>query len=760
MIRALTLEKFGRFGSARFEFGAFTVFLGPNEAGKTTIFDAIFSRICGLKRNTAEGRRIHDRYGSGAVAGIEFSGESFTIDRDEFMALYAIQSGDIDIDFTGGQWLDRVKASVFTGGIDPNRIAGNMSALASDRGNLSHVRERRDAQKRLDSARERLAALLDERGKVLNRERASGDKEARKASLERDMSSARAAVSSLEARVKQQELLRERTSLLRVMDMLAAGKSIDARLEALSRFSADESTTLDALVASVKEADTGILSNRAQHQALADEMRRFEAEREAQLVEREGVRPASELAGMMLDRIERGRPLPAVKKSVRWNPLFVAGALIVAAGGATGAALVQEQLYRITLACLGGLFLFLGLVLARRVEQTLVPPDETEYAGAIRAEWHARTGDGVLNGSTVDELRVELWHRQMAYDNASKAAARAEQNFRIVRQRAAAMDASHAGLLAAREKASAALSAWLSERGLASPDAYRPGRAELERARREREEWAASTARECASRGADGPGQLEALCLSRISALAIEITERQLSDAELNGLAKELASRRAELEKMASELPLLAEDLGRDRGAVHASMGDLPERIAALGRDISLMERNVEELDITREANAVAASIFGDMALDGEALFRSLSEEVARTCGEVFPGSRGVSLGAFDPAALWFADAGGAMRRVEQLSRGTRDLFVFALRLTLAAHSWSGDGPGLLVLDEPFLSLDGGRANVALALVRRFIEERGWQAVLLTKDEGLVSGALAGMDGMVVLHRLERAGPA
>ena len=63
---------------------------------------------------------------------------------------------------------------------------------------------------------------------------------------------------------------------------------------------------------------------------------------------------------------------------------------------------------------------------------------------------------------------------------------------------------------------------------------------------------------------------------------------------------------------------------------------------------------------------------------------------------------------------------------------------MLAARLTMARKArLSPDGklaPALLVLDEPFYTLDPEREAAALRLLAAFQKETGWQIILLTKD--------------------------
>lgn len=71
------------------------------------------------------------------------------------------------------------------------------------------------------------------------------------------------------------------------------------------------------------------------------------------------------------------------------------------------------------------------------------------------------------------------------------------------------------------------------------------------------------------------------------------------------------------------------------------------------------------------------------------------------------------------------------------LSTGTRDAFLLAARLTLARKAVQGGGKALLVMDEPFLTLDAERVERAIEVLKEFQQVTGWQIFLFTKEQEL-----------------------
>jgi hypothetical protein len=158
-------------------------------------------------------------------------------------------------------------------------------------------------------------------------------------------------------------------------------------------------------------------------------------------------------------------------------------------------------------------------------------------------------------------------------------------------------------------------------------------------------------------------------------------------------------------------------------------------------------------MERARKAAAIARDLFAEIARDSDVLMEQLAGEIASTYGDLVGGARGVSLAAFDVARARAVDAGGEQRDLEALSSGTRDLLLLAARLALASRS--RPGRALIVLDEPFQTIDDDRSGRALALLKRFQEERGWQILLFSKDDGVAS-RLRTVFPDVLVHRLAR----
>ena len=103
---------------------------------------------------------------------VEFVGEKINFDVSEFMNLYALRAGDINIEMTDrSAWMEKVKSNLFSGGIDPNLVKANLEKRASTSGTMAHNRELKVLKSERDQAEKHLSILKDRRDSILEEEK-------------------------------------------------------------------------------------------------------------------------------------------------------------------------------------------------------------------------------------------------------------------------------------------------------------------------------------------------------------------------------------------------------------------------------------------------------------------------------------------------------------------------------------------------------------------------------------------------------------
>jgi len=763
MMSALELTRFGKFTARRFALSQTTLFVGPNESGKTTIFHALLDCLCRPKGTSSSGRELTRRYTERRSAAIEPAPPDPPIDVDEFLNLFAITAGSISLDMPpgSGNWVDRVKAELFSGGIDPQELAAQLEKEASDKGSLSHMKKRAEIRKSLEREKEQLADLNRRREEILSQERNGERARLRLGVLEQELEDARAEYTSHEDVISRHEFHEQRDRQRGTLELLATVRRLRKEEAEVKQLLTDREGVAEETERAVGNAQREVEEKKGNLQSL---QRQLEAERK-QLAERatelKQRQTDAEVAAQLRRNLEskRQEEKPVVVHALR-VPVLI-GAVLSAAAAVASALLLPEP-WSTAGAAAGGVAAILLGVFSRK---SLYHRDEAAETRAVQRaceEWQQRRGSQ-MNAATYEgaftfltRIEGEAEHHREEHARLEDAVATREEQVRGTALEVEKADETLSRARAERQE-------WLSSRGVTTMQHYWERRAEAKRtagALAEAEERLGAVMR---AYGVDNEDQLESEAArlqkeseahidgERVEAWKVENARRRLEE-----LQKVIAAGEAERNNLTARVSEL-------RGGVRARLGELPARIAETQRHIDSLQRDIDELDTAREAAGVAAQIFREMAEDSTEMLRELSQEIASsyravTSADLRDDDRVVvGLSQFDIKSAEVVDAEGTARPLDNLSQGTRDIFLFCSRLVLASKAQTG--AAILVLDDPFQAIDESRSTAALKLLRHFQEKQGWQLVLFSRDEALGEKISSIFDD-VRIHHLERGTPA
>lgn len=743
MIERLILENFGRFQKREFPLGPATVFYGPNEAGKTTLFDALFFALCAPKANRLAGKRLRERYGEKAAARIErAAGASVPeIPEEEFLSLYAIRAGDIDVKLESGQpWLERVKSRLFSGDLDPELVIEYLEKLATERKNSRATRELVAVQTDLAETEERLAARTEQRTAALRRGAQVKELE-RKIEAERLRQSASLARQrELETRIAADDRVRERKSLAEPLRKYFEADQARVDTERLGAYAQNRTAELDQLEQERASAREKLAAAELQRNALLKEVEgeREEARQcESALV---GLRKAADLAGQFIDRIAATARNRYLRTVTRWNPLRLALAGIALAAGLAGGFFVGDEFVRIALLTGGLAGAVVLALLARSVEQ--IPDDSahTTDLQRLRDEWQRRTNRAAPAASSLDGLKDGFARLQIERDEQEKRLERLQQKLIERDRNLASLERARLDAAGALADADRRLAELLQQLGAGSRDEYLGARARYEAAAAHAGRLAAELQRLAGERK---PAEHRAELERRLKIFDEEgVGEEALPDAERARLVGDLRKLQGERESLEAELGKLEQERARLAGEMQGSLEPIAREIVELDqRRLRLAER-LDRLKLDREAAKLAINALRTLENDANAMLETLAQDLQESFTRIIPDARDLRFlkPSLDFGNIVVHDAAGTARPLEALSTGTRDSFVFAARLALALRSSPG-GAQLIALDEPFLTLDAKRERNCLEYLRAFQEDHGWQVVLLTKEERLRDAA-------------------
>ncbi len=738
MIKRLMLEDFGKFKDTHFDFSNATLFLGKNESGKTTIFDALFQETCHPRANRRYGRQLQQRYGESRRAQLKWSGDEPRFDEDEFYNLLAIRSGDVYLDMASGStWMEKVKSGLFTGGIDPLRLQKTFADRASDKGSFKHNRDQKQLEEDLSKLGDRLEDRRNKRDSLLSRESDTRILKNKLDSLQTDHESKTAEMSRIEKELEYEGKIQEKGKLNNLLLKIRDGVARQKILESLESYTGKELARMDDLRSGIAQLELDSAKVQTDH----DHQRELLKERQKEVVRlREAMDNSSNLSRLAteyLDSLKRIREnLPRRRTSWwHWLVLAVLSALVAAS---VLLSLNQENILFFLISV--GLGTLLGVFFLLLIGRIRTQPDLERIGDTVqrlKEEWRDRTGgSAILTSDNPDGLARELETLRSAADRDSEAVGRANGE---LRERAKSLEESkerREELIRQMQTGESSIADWLKRADVRNRDEYYRKTLDRQRLQQEQSRWEEELEAECKNRGMDSVSLLQQECERRLRDFDHEhIPNRGKSEEEIHRLQRDLKEKSGRIDAVSDEHRRVALMKAQQQGEISGSLGSLPQEIADLERSILERKELLKAMEIDKLAAHLVREIFEKIAVDTENVLVELGRELAFQFGEIVPEMREISLTGLSTESIAVADAGGASRPIGHLSSGTRDAFLFAARMALARRGHPERA--LLILDEPFHALDEERVGKTLAMIRKFQLETQWQIVLFSKETEL-----------------------
>ncbi len=733
MIESLELRHYGRFQRRRFDFSPVTLFVGPNESGKSTIFDAVAEALCAPAKTTNFGKRLERRYGGArslTVTPSEFQG---ALSQDTLFNLLAVSADGVTISVSEkSAWMDRVKSELFSGGVDPKRVKRHLEAQGDSHGNRTHMKERAQRQRELEALTERRQELVAERDAVLRRRQEGHAVDHQLSQAESSLEVTDRRLGEIDEELAQQKRIDERDRFKALWRDSAAAAETAEELRGLSKIAADEGNELEDLNSRSREEReraerARIQAEHSQQEVTQRRSALHEAERAVEEIE-----PRSTTAAELRARLRALEPAQ-VKTVVTWRPWMLILAVTALVAG-VASLLLFPGAPGVIGATAGALLSVVCIILSRSLGQEQDTRHAEETLAQTRREWQQRTGEEA-HAQDAAALREELYAVELEHERRKAQLPQLREELRAAEHRRDQAQ-QHAHQAAdAVQQADRSVADWLRERGVQRIEDYWRLRERAAYLKRREAEVQEAITEALSEFGVSSLPDLQRELSRRITEIEGDITNEAKSETEVRALEKErarLSGERRSLQQRKEQLIHRAGDAG---GTFRSSMGSLPEQIAETDRDIARLRSQIEELDTTRRAAAWAASMFEEVAEDSSVMLGELAEQIGTQYGSVVGADRGARFAELDPMAGQVQDSSGVLRAVEGLSQGTRDAFVLASRLVLAERAQPP--VGILIFDEAFGSLDDGRRQRALSLLEEFRSRSDWQLVFFTMDPRL-----------------------
>jgi DNA repair exonuclease SbcCD ATPase subunit len=439
MIKRIVLESFGKFENKEISCSSVTLIYGANESGKTTVFDAILEGVCSPKGNTETGKRQRERYGDSRKVRLEFEGSPIRMQPADFLNLFAVRAGDLDLEVANNsEWISRIKAELFSGGIDPLAAAESLDyqLTSKAKGTLfSEVHELRTKKQELENE---LKLLQAERGSALEEEKRAGEEEKQLIQLKTSLEQICSREHQFEESLKQQEFQKASKDLLAVKGQLEEMRRVREELDRMSGYSEEQYQLLLTQESRLREQGNKIIQARTEKEHLSRSLR----EREVEIEKLEG----EERNLQQLHATGNSLRLPLqdrsafVEKKTRW---MVRPGILVAAGASLILGVVLFMVLPRDLSVLGlagGILLagVLGIAGVRR--ETM--EDASRFQKAVEnagREW-VRAGGDPLKGSTWEGLVAAVERVEERLQNTRKRLEEVRREVAEIKKRIAEKD--------------------------------------------------------------------------------------------------------------------------------------------------------------------------------------------------------------------------------------------------------------------------------------------------------------------------------
>jgi uncharacterized protein YhaN len=727
VIEKIELKNYGKFTGRTFNLSPFTLFLGDNEAGKSTIFDALMENVCKATGTHSSIKALKDRYGEGRDADVVFKkGCEPDIPIDEFLSLYAISSGEVSVNLKDNKgWAGKVMASLITGGVNPKKIYESLSVYeANSSGTHKHIRDKKNHLKKIDEISKEIENKKQRREEILSQHKNIDSSKEELKSLEDEIKKLDPQIKAIEDSLSQQNKIRELKKFKEIKKLVVQREGLARKLEDSEMFKDDKTGEIDKLDAEIQEEK--------------DKQTKILSEIEVKTPIRES--REKEVAKIKAGQAESGReqhatdePLKEVEKNINLtnNIVFNTGYIVFGlamSGLGIGLYLMLQNIYLAGVAALIGIIILIlkSASKGKNVED-LISRLKTRYKDA--------TGKS-LTASDIPSLKAELLTLQQEYLALEKLLKTKEHDLstieaelKTVAQKAKQAEIYIKELIGSRDE-------WYAKNAVRTKTEYLQKISEYKHNDADMKKMNAELATEMAQLKQKSIQDLDAELVTRIQILEPTIYEEEKPDDVVKKEVSKLRELNVNLNNSKERKNEIAGRVESSKGKIEGGLENF--NIDILLKKKSILEKEVNEQEIQIEGGRIAAGIFRQIADDSSVVFKNLSARASKKYGVLLPEPKNISISSItSDKEIMVEDAGGTARHPDYLSRGTRDLFYFALRLTLAESSVRDGKVPLLVLDEPFHSFDEPRTTKALELLRAFQKEHGSQIIMFSKDKTL-----------------------
>ncbi|MFQ3620536.1 MAG: AAA family ATPase [Spirochaetales bacterium] len=757
MIERIIIDKFGKFKNREFFCKPITVFYGANESGKTTLFDALFAGLCKPKGSIGAAKRLRERYGEYPPIEVKFVGPSVQFAPADFLNLFAVRSGDLRVE-GDSNWLTTIKAQLFSGGIDPQEVANRIKYKITSKAKGTLLSEEIELETQLVQIQKEIEKLQKEAESVQHEAEEASRLEEELKQIQVNLTREREDLRRLEYHLDQQKKQAHLQQLREIYQKLDTYKALEEELHKEKLYTEEEYRTLQQKELNLRQLERDLDQIRIKQEE--GYRLHLERQREGENLEKELRRltRSRDLGSLLKDKVQNRTLFERPK--ITFHPIWgLLGGIAFLSGIILALGWFRDTPYLpFIIGSSVGLLLF-GLGLRKKNQL-----DEALFQSAVtRAckEWKEETGEN-LHSENWENLLLSIQRREERYRILKDQFERFQENLSTENRRLSEIQQESIRLDTQYQTLKRELDQNLSRLGVRELTQYVQLLEKLKQRQNLYHQLSKDLEEACKQYGQSDFLALKGFLKAELERLSDQIKEKAVTVAEVKLLENQFRERKERLAILEKEEQRILTTLNRKQGEISVRTQGIPQKLLLLQKQGVHLQNLKMAKKQEIEGAKIAQQIYEEIGEDTSILIQELSEEISRDFSRITARPSPIQMSALTFKDVGVSDAGGEIRKGdgEALSSGTRDAFYLAARLTLARRALAGSEPGILVLDEPFLTLDKNRCTNALSLLKEFYKKQGWQIFFFTKEEALVKEVEGtfkeeSQKGLVQVHKLD-----
>jgi DNA sulfur modification protein DndD len=740
MITEIQIKKFGKWENKNFTFNKVNFIFGENESGKTTLFDAIVYGITKPSGTTSLGKDINSRYGRDkSDKQITIQGRiPESLDAEEFLNLHTLKAGGIRMNFEKANWLEKIKQQLFSGGFDPNSIVSDLTTRTRIHGNNPFTKSLTNIKLNIENVDNELNSLIQKKANLLNDEKNLTNESIARESTQQEIQRIEKEISAIQTEITREEESRKFQENKQIYKSIDEWKLARNSADQLKAFSKDRTFELDSIQNKINQLASD--KENLKKNILANEMESNYQKNKLEVLKQnfEKENPIENLARNLQERILGFIRSPKMVIITKWNIAFIVfSSLCLLLGTVLISLEFSEKGF---LFYIGIALAVLGLILlsfsrseekARdlKYDNQIVRDFKKEWKNAVDQNDIALDLDGCDTIEDIREVLIQYLSQRKNHTVLVQEKLEQIQKLDLDRLTLIKNESNFIAELALSEKSNKEL---FNELNVSSKEEYNSKRTQyqidvekfssIETNLRERYKVkeleallieAKRNIESCKEKGIGEPTLNDS-----------EFQARKILISQKENFKKELYAKEKSLFTNATEM----------KAKLEASLGPISKSIQESETKLFSLKTEKEELENQFEATKIALNIFEEISEEANDIFKTLAVEIAESSKNLFDEDRKILIEDLK-GNISMQDKGNTMRHLDHLSLGTKDAFYIATKLAFCDKI--NPEMKLFMMDEPFLSLDESRETNALQVIRNYVQEKGWQLIILSKDRKL-----------------------